>query len=102
MSAVGNGYPAALRKALSFACGSASGWRDPAECSARRTHSPTVKGLSRNNHSTFGATSGAGLHPAADFQSAPPNCATGRRSADAIGTQDEILPHWEPGGTLIS
>ena len=54
---------------------------------------PSTLGLSRNNHSSFGSTSGAGLHPAADFQSAACNWIVGPKSADAIGVQDAILPH---------
>jgi hypothetical protein len=39
------------------------------------------------------APSGAGLHPAADFQSAARNWIDGPKSADRIGAQDAILPH---------
>jgi hypothetical protein len=49
--------------------------------------------LSRNNHSTFGATGWTGLHPATDFQSAHETGVRGPKSADAIGAQDAILPH---------
>jgi len=49
--------------------------------------------MSRNNHPFFGDTGGAGLHPAADFQSARCNWAHRLKSADTIGAQDAILPH---------